>query len=684
MSDNKTNILEKCNLIKQVAIRELLDGKTFFIPSYQRGYRWTKTQIYDLCNDLLEYALSPKQESKPKPFYSLQPLIVRANTQEINGETKDVYEVIDGQQRLTSIYILLRAMMEPAGKKDLSSLRIEPYHIFYETRPYDYSFIEELGIKDVCYNDIKDIDIAHIINAYNHIHNWFYNSPKEDPDCAEQTYNRLAPKEYYAPDTVANLLYDLLRNSKETDRQAGNVQFLWYEIDAEKDAIQEFLSENKGKIKLTNTEKIRALFMQRKGDSELSKNRQLSIAKDWELIENTLHRNDFWSFISNDREKEDGRIELIFQYIYDSDKTADKEYDGEDRLFRYYYHKFNEASYDPQTTIDEWGKVMDAFRMLQNWYRNPRVYNLIGLLIKQNDNKATTKTIADIYNDKTVVTTDNFIKQLKSKVCEVVLNDRLIPISTKESESLDFKEGERHISLFYKDKGIPGLLRFLNVNILCQQIEKMLKAVDKPAEQKKGSDMGRSNRDEMCAIYRFPFDALDAFSWDIEHIDSATTNELDKYDEQKLWIEEAKAAFGNILLLNEEFVKKEKLWISASDNAKALAMKDILEQIRKIIGEDETEDRKNWIGNLTLLDSGSNRIYKNKIFAKKREILQGRITEGVFVPVCTQNIFNKTFKKCGKDLLRWDFNDKKAYHSYILQEIDAFKKNYSNQSKSSE
>ena len=77
MSD-KDNVLKKCNVIKQMAVSELLDGRTFFIPSYPRGYRWTKTQISDLCNDLLEYALRKDKDQKAfvvnyffaHPFYS--------------------------------------------------------------------------------------------------------------------------------------------------------------------------------------------------------------------------------------------------------------------------------------------------------------------------------------------------------------------------------------------------------------------------------------------------------------------------------------------------------------------------------------------------------------------------------------------------------------------------------------
>ena len=71
-------------------------------------------------------------------------------------------------------------------------------------------------------------------------------------------------------------------------------------------------------------------------------------------------------------------------------------------------------------------------------------------------------------------------------------------------------------------------------------------------------------------------------------------------------------------------------------------LKQMVNRVRQIIDEDDSEIRKNWIGNLTLLDSGTNRSYKNKIFAWKENIIRNRIKAGVFVPICTQNIFNKS------------------------------------------
>lgn len=665
-------ISDHCNFIDQKAISELLDGRTFFIPSYQRGYRWTKTQIYDLCNDLLEYALKPNKD--PKAFYSLQPLIVREAKRVIEGEEKVVYEVIDGQQRLTSIYILYRLLMVEAGITSADKLKdkkdVTLYHIFYETRPKDYGFIESLGFEPIFKSKIKNIDIAHIANSYNYIGQWLRNTPETDLECARSTWARFSD-EKFTLDDAATRLFNLLNNAKDTKKEDGNAQFIWYEIDADKDAIQEFLSENKGKIGLTNTEKIRALFMQRRSKDTAGNLIQLSIAKDWELIENTLHRNDFWSFISNETQKEDGRIELIFQYLYDRDDDFDKKYDGKDKLFRYYYQLFNNRTADSSIVDKEWRKVMSAFRMLQNWYQNPWVYNLVGLLTK---NGLSTKEIYDIYSNPNVVTTQDYIDALNKEICKRII----LPIEIKNdgNKELDMPVGERYINLSYGDPKVRSLLQFLNVNVLCQQIEGLLKEVDKPEEQKKPSDMGRSNRDQECAIYRFPFDALDAFGWDVEHIDSATTNQLDKRKDQEEWIKEAEKALGEKLLKNKLYSEKRTALESASEQDSSAYISDMLNIIKKLIGEDDIEQRKNWIGNLTLLDKGTNRSYKNWIFARKRKFIRERINNGVFIPVCTQNIFNKTYHGCGQDALRWDFNDKKSYHSYILSEIDEFTKKY--------
>lgn len=67
----------------------------FIVPEYQRGYRWTESQVKTLLNDLWENC---SQEIKKE--YCLQPVVVRNC-----GDMK--YELIDGQQRSTTTLIIL-------------------------------------------------------------------------------------------------------------------------------------------------------------------------------------------------------------------------------------------------------------------------------------------------------------------------------------------------------------------------------------------------------------------------------------------------------------------------------------------------------------------------------------------------------------------------------------------------
>lgn len=82
--------------LTEKTIGELLENK-FFIPSYQRGYRWTERQVEDLLNDVWDFIT--KTGKKDNEWYCLQPVVVK--------KTNNHYEVLDGQQRLTTIFLIL-------------------------------------------------------------------------------------------------------------------------------------------------------------------------------------------------------------------------------------------------------------------------------------------------------------------------------------------------------------------------------------------------------------------------------------------------------------------------------------------------------------------------------------------------------------------------------------------------
>ena len=99
------------NSICLKSVYDLLD-MNFFIPDYQRGYRWSQNQVTDLLNDI--YSFASKKGKSDEEFYCLQPIVVKKCNQEtmdkynlIDGFGDNTwYEVVDGQQRLTTIKIL--------------------------------------------------------------------------------------------------------------------------------------------------------------------------------------------------------------------------------------------------------------------------------------------------------------------------------------------------------------------------------------------------------------------------------------------------------------------------------------------------------------------------------------------------------------------------------------------------
>ena len=144
-------------------IGELLtddDGRPncFWIPAYQRGYRWKKLQVNQLLDDIWEFVQQSKGGSNKKAFYCLQPIVVKIQ------ESRRI-EVIDGQQRLTTIYLLLTFL------KDIMNLfNKKRFEIKYEIRgDANELFLSEIDVG----RRNENIDFFHMCEAYEAIETWF-------------------------------------------------------------------------------------------------------------------------------------------------------------------------------------------------------------------------------------------------------------------------------------------------------------------------------------------------------------------------------------------------------------------------------------------------------------------------------------------------------------------------------
>ena len=98
--------------IDQKTIKQLFaDKKTdFLIPDYQRPYAWGETECQTLWDDIFVFAI-PEDDAtnfKKDEEYFLGPIVTFKNE---SGKQ----EIIDGQQRLTTLMLLLRAFYERSG-----------------------------------------------------------------------------------------------------------------------------------------------------------------------------------------------------------------------------------------------------------------------------------------------------------------------------------------------------------------------------------------------------------------------------------------------------------------------------------------------------------------------------------------------------------------------------------------
>ncbi len=624
------------NSISLISVAELLDGRYFFIPAYQRGYRWGKAQMWELLDDLYEFAIRKKAEGE---FYCLQPVIVQpvvsdkklTEIRETTGwgeavNANNTWEVVDGQQRLTSLFILYRYLID-AGifSKSLSKKITESlYHLCYETRPETKEFLENLSSETL---SSDNIDLSYITGAYNAIETWLTTRGK---DIATRSGKRADE------DDILTVFSEILRNTrKNINEDAGSAQFIWYELNANsmKNPIDEFISINNGKIRLTDAELIKGLFMQKRNFINDRTGEQMKIAMQWESIENILHQNDFWNFLSRSDDA-DNRIELLFTLLYQQANNGEDPKDG--KLFRFYYDLLTTDNADRAKAkiLEEWEKVLHLFRVLEGWYEDPILYNTIGFLIHSG---VSLYELVNLNKDiEKNANKDEFDTQLQSL------------IATKLPDKEEVAKGE--LSYKYgstKREVIRSLFLFLNIFMLNSQMVALRK----------------KSRTLMTPAYKFPFDLYVAQKWDVEHIDSATQNTLNDADDKEAMIH----ASMDALNLNDDAEI-----CAALNEAKpnlSVAWELILQKGGSIGGDD---NKKNEIGNLTLLDAETNRGYHNSVFAIKRKYIHGVMQEGTFVPICTQMVFNKGFKKQNTDLRVWSDVDKDIYTKFMIGQLKKF------------
>jgi len=568
---------------------------SFYIPAYQRGYRWSKRQVTELLNDIKEF--QQQAENSPKSaFYCLQPIVVKKH-----GES---WELVDGQQRLTTIFIILTYL-----KDILALLGKSRYALSYETREDSAEFLQHI---DEARSE-ENIDFFHIVEAKKAVEEWFKSQDGT-----------------YQIKFIQTLLND--------DDTGKNVKVIWYQIDQAENVTEVFTRLNMGKIPLVNAELVKALFLKSSNFIHIGKEaknlQQLNISQEWDAIEKRLQDDAFWYFISN-KLTQTNRIEFVLSLaarnldgdgIIDSDKL---------KIFLQYNRLLSKKD---TNVVHEWLSIKQCFMTLEEWFNDRALFHLVGYLVSQR------VAIADIFDlSQQSKTKYDFRQSLLQLIFRKTFGGQNMADLSNEwmdetLNSLTYDSGSAKLR--------PILLLFNVASLLAN-----------PATNA-----------------RFQFDRYKLDSWDIEHIRSVSSDIPQGKEKQKAWLS---AVVDYISDTNrndteqqgvDDTHEEQRIRRDALNMVNALSIdnnqfESLFNRVRSYFDSDGEQDMDESIGNLTLLDSSTNRSYKNAVFPIKRSRIIALDKKATFVPLCTKNVFLKYYSKHVDKMFYWGAKDSQDHQA---------------------
>ncbi len=285
----------------------------FFVPSYQRGYRWGRGEVTSLLKDI--------HESSGRKYF-LQPVVAKRRD---DGK----WELVDGQQRLTTLFLVLRYIQE-----HLPTARLK-YSLEYETRAASADYLQHPTAE----RSQENIDFSHIFVAFTCIREWF----------ESQNNATLAAINFYK-------------------YLSESVYVIWYEAPDDVDSTTLFTRLNVGRIPLTDAELVKAFLLTR--SRELKRDRE--IAAQWDSIERDLRIPEVWAFITGKSVAEATHITLLLDNLAGWPK-------GRQRPLFHTFETLRPMIED--SAQDVWNRVVSLHSLVMGWYDSRDLFHKIGYLI---------------------------------------------------------------------------------------------------------------------------------------------------------------------------------------------------------------------------------------------------------------------------------------------------------------
>lgn len=574
-------------------------GKRYFnIPHYQRGYKWVAHNVQKLLTDIDNFEVS---EGK---FYCLQNITI--------VECDDYFNVIDGQQRLTTLSLILSFLQQKKLVKE--KLRFPENSIRKFTNSFlndvvtniNNNFPEENWESFIKANPEYDLqDIGHIFKVYRAIQEWFLERQKKTVDFDKEKFLK---------------------------KFLDEVKLIVNEVDGQTSEEKVFGNLNSKRIPLDGSDLIRAILITRVAKEEGKKESDLKnivyvnerrVKLGWELdqINNWWGREEvkgyFNSYTSIKSELVGGDKKLFNEEVYPINNL---------------YLLFAESKGSQKLTLDLieqrtnsaialYKEVLRIHYTLQDWYEDKEIYHFLGFLFNVRSKKITFYEVWLLWESS--ATRSYFIDALKKKMRSYfVIGDDIL---------IDFKD----LKINWYDYNHSDLIMSLILMDIIHSIKE-----NQP---------------------KLPYNRFWKGTDDVEHIFPQTPKE---FKNKKMYIE----------FLNRYATSPTEIF--NIDNWDVLQFDpSFVERLNKHIEVTISKFSINSIGNLVLLYRALNQSISNAVYSVKRSRIIEYHSLGNFIQPHTFKVFTRNFHdrtQGNEDHQYWTNEDIKRNSVYIDGVISNF------------
>ena len=604
--------------------KELFDsylcGKKYAIPPYQRGYKWEAKDIDRLLRDINDFIPNDELDL----FYCLQNITL--------VEKDSAYNVVDGQQRLTTLTVILSYL----GEYNLINKKL-CYNVREETEDFLCKYIfKESNIRDIqSWEDFLKAtsedadydfqDIFYLFTAFKTVQKWFEGRPQVEMAMKDKILNHL------------KLIVNLPKNIDE----------------------QELFENLNGKrVPLDGADLIRALIITRVAKTEVGE------------LDDTTKQN----VLINERRVKIGlMLDTINLWWTDANKQDYfRQFTKEARISDTSSIKFDEKTYPINNlyklfclVYNKGNLSMDFFekksteegflhdlqilqRTMENWYNDSHLYHLILFTSlhasEPNKEKNLTKlAFSDFYQKWKEYHRKDFIRWMKDRIARCETFDDLLGQFDISLEDNEHKAKEEN---WFDNK-------LVSVSTLLDII----------------SILSTNSNGRLTAKY------FKAHKEDLEHIFPQTPigDKIKDKDKQTQILKQ-------YLSIINKLSKEEKIIIEDNDiDWDNIEWRNgIKDQINNLITE---LIPINSLGNMCVLHESVNRGYGNDFFLEKRIDIMRKSQKGYFIRPHVYDAFNKIFVERQDDTIdmtmmtKWDKDDILERRKYIITEIHKFLSN---------